>query len=137
MSAQIHSLDATRAKPMPFPVPNAALEARDDLGRTPLLRAIVEGTLSDVRMLLDAGADANAALTGQTALCFEAGETALMLAAPEPDKLLLLLERGADPLAGPEGGLVPWIVRELDDDNGDVAEYFDGLSESLALLSNG
>ncbi|MCF3593119.1 hypothetical protein LZG00_03830 [Rhodobacteraceae bacterium LMO-12] len=135
MSAQIHSLDATRAKSMPFPLPTGALEARDRWGRTPLLRAIVDGTLNDVRTLLDAGADANAALAGDVTLCFDAGETALMLAAPEPAKLALLLAHGADPLAGPDGGLVAWIARELDEDNGEVPEYFDGLVESLALLN--
>ena len=137
MSAQIHILDATRAKTMPIPAPTAALEARDRWGRTPLLRAIVDGTLSEVRALLEAGADANAALCGGTALCFDAGETALMLAAPEPDKLRLLLEHGADPAAGPNGGLIAWIKGELDEDNGEVPAYFDGLAESLAYLTNG
>ena len=136
MTAQIHSLDATRAKPMPIPAPKAALEARDRWGRTPLLRAIIDGTASETRLLLEAGADANATLHGATAHCFEAGETALMLAAPEPEKLTLLLEHGADPMAGPAGGLISWILRELDEDNGDVPEYFDGLEASLALLQN-
>ena len=137
MSAQIHNLDNTRAKPLPIPAPTAALEARDRWSRTPLLRAIIDGTLSEMRILLDAGADPNATLTGTTAICFDAGETALMLAAPEPEKLRLLLEHGADPDAGPKGGLIAWIMDEMDEDNGDVPEYFDGLAESLTLLTNG
>ena len=136
MTAQIHILDATRAKPMPVPAPKAALEARDRWGRTPLLRAIVEGSLSEICVLLEAGADANATLQGDTAQCFDAGETALMLAAPEPEKLIVLLDNGADPDAGPHGGLISWIMREMDEDNGEVPEYFEGLEESLALLQN-
>ena len=135
MSAQIHFLNTARAKPMPIPAPQAALEARDRWGRTPLLRAIIDGSLSDVCLLLQAGADPNAMLEGTTALCFDEGETALMLAAPEPAKLLVLLEHGADPMAGPEGGLIAWIARELDEDNGEVPEYFDGLLTSLAMLT--
>jgi ankyrin repeat protein len=142
MTAQILFLDAARAKATPVPASPAGfaalsqdmIEARDQWGRTPLLRAIVDGTLADMRALLDAGADVNAALDGITALGFEPGETALMLAAPEPAKLALLLQHGADPQQGPHGGLLSWILRELDEDNGEVPDYFEGLENSLAFL---
>lgn len=137
MTAQIHSLDAAHIGATPAQMPPGALELRDRWGRTPLLGAIVDGTLGEVQALLDAGADPDAVLSGETAPGFDAGESALMLAAPEPEKLCLLLARGADPLRGPGGGVVAWIARELDEDNGDVPEYFDGLIKSLEILTRG
>jgi hypothetical protein len=65
----------------------ANLEARDRFGRTPLLCAIGEGSLDDMRLFLAAGSDVRA--------CAEI--TTLMFAADNPAKMLLLLDSGADP----------------------------------------
>lgn len=135
MTAQIHFLDAVRGTPAKINASESVLEARDNWGRTPLLAAILDGTVSEVRALLRAGANPNAVLIGQTATCYTSGETALMLAAPEPQKLKLLLQYGADPMAGPHGGLAAWLAHELAEDNGDVPEYFEGLEVSAKMLN--
>lgn len=72
----------------------AAIEARDQFGRTPLISS---GNDVDVtQALLDAGADVNAR--------DDTGDTALMLAR-RPEVARLLLEAGADPLLrNDEGG---------------------------------
>ncbi|UYV36704.1 ankyrin repeat domain-containing protein [Rhodobacteraceae bacterium D3-12] len=134
MTAQIHILDAVRGTPAKINAAHNVLEARDNWGRTPLLAAILDGTVTEVRALLRAGANPNEVLSGETANCFASGETALMLAAPEPQKLKLLLQYGADPMAGPQGGLAAWLSQELAEDNGDVPEYFEGLEVSAAML---
>jgi ankyrin repeat protein len=60
----------------------------DDLGATPLMQAAAFGALAELRSLLDAGADVNAAATN--------GATALMWAAGDVDKVRLLLGHGAE-----------------------------------------
>ena len=134
MTAQLYVLETERARRTQPDAPVDILTARDQWGRTPLLAAILDGSALEVRALLRAGANPNDALTAPTATCFSSGETALMLAAAEPQKLKLLLKFGADPMAGPHGGLAAWMARELDEDNGDVPEYFEGLEKSRKIL---
>ena len=103
----------------------ASVDARNDLGVTPLALACLNGNLAIVEALLAAGADPNAVQThsGETALMTAArtgaapvvralldkgadvnakeptrGQTALMLAASEqhPEVIRLLIQRGAD-----------------------------------------
>ena len=65
-----------------------AATSRGDGGSTPLMAAALNGDAALVKRLLAAGADPNAANS--------AGATALMWAAPDPEKLRLLLDAGAD-----------------------------------------
>ena len=62
--------------------------ARGMRGSTPLMAAALYGGAALVKRLLIAGADPNAANT--------AGATALMWAVPDPEKMRLLLDAGAD-----------------------------------------
>jgi ankyrin repeat protein len=60
-------------------------------GSTPLMYAVLYGTVASIKQLLDRGADPNAAN--------DAGATALMWALDDIEKARLLLDRGADPNA--------------------------------------
>src|SRR5581483_8477965 len=73
--------------------------ARDKHGSTPLMYAAALGNLSAMQILLDAGADVNAANA------FDA--TALMWCAPRPEMVGLLLDRGADVNAKSKMGRTP------------------------------
>jgi ankyrin repeat protein len=61
---------------------------RDDLRATPLMYAAALPALDCVRLLLDGGADVNAATTN--------GSTALMWATGQPETVRLLIDHGAD-----------------------------------------
>lgn len=66
-----------------------ALPGTEPAGVEPWVEPILFGTVADVRTLLDGGLSANAATKS-------GGTTALMLAAPDVEKMRLLLDRGAD-----------------------------------------
>jgi hypothetical protein len=76
----------------------ADLEARDWHGRTPLHLAIVDGSVDDVAILLEAGASPRA-LSDERSWhqTDRTGLTTLMLAADDPAQMQLLLDHGADP----------------------------------------
>lgn len=67
---------------------NAAANARDELGNTPLMAAALNGDVAMLELLLKAGAEVNSSN--------KAGATVLMRAATFEDKVRLLVTRGAD-----------------------------------------
>jgi ankyrin repeat protein len=79
-----------------------ALDHRGPGGSTPLMYAVLYADAASVRLLLDGGANASAAN--------DAGATALMWAAGEPEKARLLLERGADPNARSNDGRTALLI---------------------------
>ena len=87
-------------------------------GLTPLMTAARTGHLGVVRALIDGGAEVNTKT-------FETNSTALMwaLAAPHPEIVQLLLERGADPTIETTPGFTPLMFAAR---NGDV-----GMAEAL------
>jgi ankyrin repeat protein len=66
-----------------------ALPGTEPTGVEPWAEPVLFGSVADVRKLLDAGLSPNAATTS-------GGTTALMMAAPDVDKMRLLIDRGAD-----------------------------------------
>jgi ankyrin repeat protein len=64
-------------------------------GIEPWVETVLFGGVEDLRHLLDSGFDPNSATKGGAALGGALNTTALMLAAPDVDKLNLLLDRGA------------------------------------------
>jgi len=73
---------ATRVVPPPLPETEPA-------GVEPWVETMLFGTVADVRKLLDGGLSPNAATKS-------GGTTALMMAAPDVEKMRLLIDRGAD-----------------------------------------
>jgi ankyrin repeat protein len=79
-----------------------AVKMRGTDGATPLMYAVQHGDLAAVRMLLDAGADPNAA--------DHAGATPLLWAVDDLEKTRLLIERGARVNARSADGRTPLMV---------------------------
>jgi len=71
------------------PVEPPALPGTEPAGVEPWIETMIFGTRDEVRKLLDGGLDPNAATKS-------GGTTALMMAAPDVEKMTLLLDRGAD-----------------------------------------
>ena len=71
------------------PVEPPALPGTEPAGVEPWAETMIFGTRDEVRKLLDGGLDPNAATR-------PGGTTALMMAAPDVEKMTLLLDRGAD-----------------------------------------
>jgi ankyrin repeat protein len=71
------------------PVEPPALPGTEPAGVEPWVETMIFGTRDEVRKLLDGGLDPNAATKS-------GGTTALMMAAPDVEKMALLLDRGAD-----------------------------------------
>ena len=78
------------------------VDARDDLGRSPLYYAVMGGHVDIVRMLLERGAAAD--------LRDKRDFSPLMLADDKPDIARLLLASGADPNADVGGGMTAFHV---------------------------
>lgn len=94
----------------------ADMEARNHYGWTPLLRAVMEGSVEEMQALLVNGADANACHPDISMPEFSRGMTALMNAAYDPEKVALLLAHGADPSAvAPNGsGFADYVAAEIE-----------------------
>jgi ankyrin repeat protein len=112
----------------------------EDFG-TNLIAAIVMGGLPQVAALLQAGADMAVVAPDDFQLSDLAGATPLMLAAPKPDVVRLLLAHGASPTERDANGRTP---REVIHDAATLARdrikddwsraHADALDQSLALI---
>lgn len=91
-------------------------KARDSRGNSPLMYAAALGSLESMRLLLDAGADANAAN--------DFAATSLMWCAGDAAKVRLLLSKGAKVDARSKLGRTPLLI----------AAGYDGATEAARLL---
>jgi hypothetical protein len=71
-------------------------EVRQHWGWTPLMQAAVEGTVDELKALVDVGSDLNKVFPSHTLPEFLRGRTTLMATASDPDMLKVLLDAGAD-----------------------------------------
>ncbi len=88
----------------------ADLTLQQHYGWTPLLRAVVEGTLNEVDALLSVGANPNVALPVDTLPACNSGLTALMAAVTNAHGeavIASLLRAGADPQGAPHSANEP------------------------------
>ncbi len=74
----------------------ADVEAQQHWDWTPLMRAVLEGSVEETQALLDVGANPNVIFPKDTLPAFMRGHTLLMKAISDRIKLPLLLEAGAD-----------------------------------------
>jgi ankyrin repeat protein len=95
--------------------------AQDLQGVEPWAETILFGSVTDLKRLLDGGFDPNSATKA-------GGTTALMMAAPDPEKMKLLLDRGADVNARAKSKYSALMV---------AAIYRDGTPGMKLLLSRG
>jgi ankyrin repeat protein len=136
----------------------ADLKARSNAGFTPLLFAAREGRIASVNALFEAGADLNESLpvrrrgpqggapqtagqtAGQTPPPAEAGLNAFLLAAANAHYELaaMLLERGADPNAAPQGYTalhqVSWVRKAGIAGSNNPAPQGSGSMDSLTFV---
>jgi ankyrin repeat protein len=95
---------------------NPGVKTMDARGDSPLMYAAAVGSLEGMRLLLDAGADSNAANTF--------GATPLMWCAGNAAKVQLLLSKGANPNARSKLGRTPLLI----------AATYDGATEAARML---
>jgi ankyrin repeat protein len=105
---------ATRVAPPPLPETEPA-------GVEPWVEPMIFGSVADVRKLLDGGLSPNAATNS-------GGTTALMMAAPDVDKMRLLIDRGASVNARSRSRFSALMV---------AAQYQDGDAAINLLLDRG
>lgn len=96
-------------------VSTGAQQVRDKLDTTPLHYAALYGSVESTRILLDAGADANARNKAQN--------TPLIYAAYNFEKTKLLVEKGADVNAANSNQVRPLFVAESVHGNGATVRY--------------
>lgn len=80
------------------------IAARNHYGWTPLHAAVLEGSTEELAALLAVEADPNLRYTQESMPYFTRGQTPLMVAKFDPDKVALLLEHGADPRLTSDSG---------------------------------
>ena len=102
-------------------VPPPALPETEPAGAEPWVEPMLFGSVADVRKLLDSGLSPNAATKS-------GGTTALMMAAPDVEKMRLLLDRGADVNARARSRFSALMV---------AAQYQDGDAAINLLLDRG
>jgi ankyrin repeat protein len=102
-------------------VPPPALPETEPAGVEAWVEPMLFGTVAEVRTLLDGGLSANAATKS-------GGTTALMMAAPDVEKMRLLLDRGADVNARARSRYSALMV---------AAQYQDGDAAINLLLDRG
>jgi ankyrin repeat protein len=103
------------------PVAPPALPGTEPAGVEPWVETILFGSVADLRRLLDGGLSPNAATKS-------GGTTALMMAAPDVEKVRLLLDRGADVNARANSRYSALMV---------AAQYQDGDAVINLLLDRG
>src|SRR5688572_1966080 len=102
-------------------VPPPALPETEPAGAEPWVEPMLFGSVADVRKLLDGGLSPNAATK-------PGGTTALMMAAPDVEKMRLLLDRGASVNARSQSRFSALMV---------AAQYQDGGAAIDLLLDRG
>ncbi len=122
------------------------IEHRNNAGETPLARAINDGTETEVRVLLELGADPNCrASICKDGACYSAGAPAVISAVGDPEKLALLIKHGADPRVTDEDGrtalsyardLLAEAVAKEDANSEWHQTWIDRLHLSIQMLEN-
>lgn len=121
----------------------AAKEASNHYGWTPLMRAVLEGRLSEVDAFLRVGANPNKKYTQNSMPIFTRGLSQLMVAGSQTEKVELLLQYGADAQVKNDEGQTAAVYLKKILNNADMApsvdsgfqkKYVEGLKQSIALI---
>jgi len=102
--------------------------AKDDRGITPLMHAAAFGSLAAMKVLLDAGADINAANDMKS--------TALMWSATEIGKVRLLLQRGANVNATSAFGRSALLIAAMSDRSAGIARLLIAKGANVHVVDN-
>jgi ankyrin repeat protein len=117
----------------------ANLELRQHYGWTPLLRAVVEGSVLEVKILLAAGSNPNVTLPADTLPAFNAGNTTLMAALTNVDAeeiVEALLAAGADPMKTAANGETFFDYIEASQAEAETSEFVMILQRCLDIARN-